>query len=103
MPAAAARSRRAPFELCPTHTRMSAEGAGQGEDENEGGAGGAEGVGSGGGQEGREERELAEAWGGGEELQIMVMREKLEGQFMRARIKAKPVFLPFERCVFVCF
>jgi hypothetical protein len=82
---------------------MSAGGAGEGEEEIDAGAGGAEGEELGGGEEGREEREVAEAWGGGEELQIMVMREKLERQFMRARIKAKPVFLPFERCVSVCF
>jgi len=57
------------------------------------------GNGEGGVREGEEEgdREVDASWMGGDELQIMVMREKLEMQLMAARIKAKPIFLPFEK------
>jgi len=53
----------------------------------------------GGGKEEGLEPEVVGDWAGGEELQIMVMREKLENQYITARIKAKPVFLPFEKAV----
>ena len=45
------------------------------------------------------EREVESTWLGGDELQVMVFREKLEAQFMRSRIKSKPRFLPFETAV----
>jgi hypothetical protein len=39
----------------------------------------------------QEAKPLERQWAGGDELQIMVMREKLEAQLMRDRIKSKPV------------
>lgn len=81
----AARS-RAPFGI---GTRLCAakdggKDGGKGDEEEAEGEGAVDGVG---GEAG--EREVETSWAGGDELQIMVMRNKLERQFMRARIKAK--------------